>query len=145
MRLLTAKIRYTLPILGLLASISVHALEASSQIKTQLLLKTGQSWDGQPLSYPAGPAEITGILVEIAPHAQTGWHQHPIPSFGYMLEGELTIRLQNGQNKTLKAGDAIAEVVNTLHNGSNHGDKPVRLIVFYTGTTGQVLSIKPDQ
>ena len=125
-----------------LANLPVYALDPTSQIKSQVLLKTGQSWDGHALSYPTGPAEITGMLIEIAPHAQTGWHEHPVPSFGYILQGELTVRLQQGQSKTLKAGEAIAEVVSTLHNGYNTGDIPVKLVVFYAGTSGQALTIK---
>jgi hypothetical protein len=42
--------------------------------------------------------------------------------------------------KRLEAGDALAEVVNTTHNGRNVGDVPVRLVVFYAGAAGQGLT-----
>jgi quercetin dioxygenase-like cupin family protein len=92
--------------------------------------------------YPDGKAEITGVLVEIAPGGETGWHLHPVPSFGMILEGTLEVSLKNGSIKRLQAGDAIAEVVNTPHNGRNVGNIPVKLAVFYAGTVGQALSIK---
>ncbi len=125
--------------------LTVQAIEPSATIKSTTILKTDQSWDGQKLQYPQGQAEITGMIIEIAPGGETGWHLHPVPSFGLLLEGELQVRLQDGRTKTLKAGDALAEVVNTLHNGRNIGSVPVKLIVFYAGAVGQPLTIKEEQ
>ena len=125
--------------------LTVQAIEPSATIKSTTILKTDQSWDGQKLQYPQGQAEITGMIIEIAPGAETGWHLHPVPSFGLLLEGELRVQLKDGRTKTLKAGDTLAEVVNTLHNGRNIGSVPVKIIVFYAGAVGEPLSIKEDQ
>jgi quercetin dioxygenase-like cupin family protein len=122
--------------------VSAFALDQSSDVKATTILKTTDSWDGKPIVYPDGKAEITGVLVEIAPGGETGWHLHPVPSFGMVLEGTLEVTLQNGSIKRLRAGDAISEVVNTPHNGHNVGNIPVKLVVFYAGTVGQALSIK---
>jgi quercetin dioxygenase-like cupin family protein len=119
------------------------ALEQNNSVKVATVLKTQSSWDGKPLAYPTGQAEVTGMLIEIAVGGETGWHLHPLPSFGMVLEGELEVQLKDGAVKHLKAGEALAEVVNTLHNGRNTGQVPVKLVVFYTGTVGQALSIKP--
>lgn len=126
----------------LLLGSCVQAIEQNKSVTVSTLLKTSHSWDGTPLQYPAGQAEVTGMLIEIAPGAETGWHLHQIPSFGMVLAGELEVRLQDGRVKRLKSGDALAEVVNTLHNGRSVGSVPVKLVVFYTGTVGQPLSIK---
>lgn len=135
------KIMY--PVILMLACISqAHALEESASIKASTILKTETSWDGKPIEYPTGKAEITGMLVEIAPGGETGWHLHPVPSFGMILEGELEVQLKTGEVKQLKSGEALAEVVNTLHNGRNVGSIPVKLIVFYAGAVGQKLSTK---
>lgn len=131
--------------LGLLFQSSAQALERSASVKTTTLMKTSSSWDGTPIAYPSGQAEITGLLVEIAPGGETGWHQHPVPSFGMLLEGELEVRLKDGSVKRLKSGDTLAEVVNTLHNGRNVGTTPLKLVVFYTGTVSQPLSVKEAQ
>lgn len=117
------------------------ALDNSAAVKVTPLLKTTTSWDGKPLVYPSGDAQITGLLVEIAPGGETGWHEHPVPSFGLILQGTLEVTLDNGQVKTLQAGEALAEVVSTLHNGRNKGKQPVKLVVFYAGTTDSVLTI----
>ncbi|MES2637654.1 MAG: cupin domain-containing protein [Pseudomonadota bacterium] len=121
---------------------TTFALEASKSITVTPLLKTTTSWNGTPINYPNGQAEITGMIVEIAVGAETGWHFHAVPSFGMMLEGSLEVSLKDGNTKTLHTGDALVEVVNTLHNGRNIGNKPVKIVVFYAGATGSQLTEK---
>ncbi|WP_020166930.1 MULTISPECIES: cupin domain-containing protein [Methylotenera] len=125
-----------------LAHNTALALEASKSITVTPLLKTTTSWNGVPIAYPNGQAEITGMLVEIAVGGETGWHLHAVPSFGMMLEGSLEVSLKDGSTKILHAGDALVEVVNTLHNGRNIGNTPVKIVVFYAGVTGSQLTEK---
>lgn len=106
------------------------------------MLQTTQSWNGKPLTYPPGQAEITILKIEIAPGAQTGWHLHGVPSFAVVTQGQLDVKLKDGRINRLKAGDAMAEVVHTLHNGRNVGKVPVKLIVFYAGAKGKNLTVK---
>ncbi len=121
-----------------------YSLEQSASVKVSTVLKTETSWDGKPIEYPSGKAEITGMIIEIAPGGETGWHLHPVPSFGVILEGELEVQLKNGAVKRLKSGEAMAEVINTLHNGRNIGSVPVKLVVFYAGSVGQKLAAKEN-
>jgi len=116
------------------------ALEANEAVKADTLLKTTATWDGQPIAWPQGKAELTAMRIEISPGAETGWHTHAVPSFAVMLEGTLEVRLADGRRKRLHAGDVLAEVVNTAHIGRNIGTVPVRLVVFYTGIAGQATS-----
>jgi len=125
-----------------LAPAACPALDPGKGIKVTPILKTTESWDGKPLAYPQGQAEITGMIIEIAEGAETGWHLHPVPSFGMVLQGNLTVFLKDGSKKVLKEGDSIAEVVNTLHNGKNTGTGPVKLIVFYAGAQGGKLTVR---
>ncbi|WP_255988093.1 cupin domain-containing protein [Chitinolyticbacter albus] len=122
---------------------SAQALDLPVSVEATPILKTTTSWNGTPLVYPAGVAEISGLLITIAPGGETGWHSHPVPSFGYVLEGELEVSLKNGRKNRIKAGEALAEVVDTLHNGRNVGTGPVKLVVFYAGSQGTVLTVKP--
>jgi quercetin dioxygenase-like cupin family protein len=46
---------------------------------------------GEPIRYPSGAAKITAEEITLQPGQQTGWHTHPVPLFGYILEGELTV------------------------------------------------------
>lgn len=121
-----------------------YAFEASEALKVTPLLKATTSWDGAALKYPEGEAEITGLQIEIAVGAETGWHLHPVSSFGMVLEGELEVSLRDGRKKLMKAGESLAEVVNTEHNGRNVGKVPVKLLVFYAGAKGVPLTIKSE-
>jgi quercetin dioxygenase-like cupin family protein len=135
------KIAYVL-VIALACHSAANALEQSASVNVSTVLKTATSWDGKPIEYPSGQAEITGMVIEIAPGGETGWHLHPVPSFGMVLEGELEVQLKSGAVKRLKSGEALAEVINTLHNGRNVGTVPVKLVVFYAGAVGDKLSEK---
>jgi len=128
----------------LVSACSATAVEPNAAVKATTGLKVNQSWDGTALHYPQGEAEITGMQIEIAPGGSTGWHLHTVPSFGVVLSGTLEVQLKDGRVKRLQAGDMLAEVVNTLHNGRAVGDAPVKLVVFYAGVKGQVLTHKED-
>lgn len=119
------------------------ALDGSAGVKSTPLLKATHSWDGTPLVYPAGQAEASVLLIEIAPGQETGWHSHPVPSFAYVLQGELEVTLEDGRSHRLKAGEALAEVVNKKHNGRNVGTDVLKLAVVYAGASGTALTQKP--
>lgn len=133
-----------LPLILLAWTSSVFSLEQTASVKVSTVLKTASSWDGKPIEYPQGEAEVSGMVIEIAPGGETGWHLHPVPSFAMVMAGELEVQLKDGSKKRLVPGDALAEVVNTLHNGRNLGSVPVKLVVFYIGTTNQPLSVKEN-
>lgn len=128
-----------------LAPLAAQAIEPSASVKVTPLLKTTTSWDGTPIQYPAGRPEITGIMIEVAPGGETSWHEHPVPSFGMLLEGELEVTLPDGRKKLIKPGEALAEVTGTPHNGRNVGKVPVKLVVFYAGEVGKPVTVpRPD-
>ncbi len=120
-------------------TLNVYAQQQS--VTSTPILKTSESWNGAPVHYPAGTPEISAFIVEVAPGAQTGWHSHPVPSFGMILEGELEVELKDGRKNVLKAGDAVVEVVDALHNGINKGARPMKLVVFYAGVKEQPLTV----
>lgn len=128
----------------LLAASTASALENSTAVTVTPLLKTTTSWDGKPLVYPEGQAEVSALIVEIAPGGETGWHQHPVPSFGVVLEGTLEVRLEDGRTRRIERGEALAEVVSTVHNGRNVGETPLKLLVFYAGSVGTPLTVKHE-
>jgi len=109
-----------------------------SGVTSQLLVKTSVTADGKKIAYPVTTnPEVTAMLVEIAPKAETGWHKHDVPVYAYMLAGELEVALEGGKHVTYKSGDAIIEVVGTQHNGINKGKETAKLVVFYTGIKEQ--------
>jgi quercetin dioxygenase-like cupin family protein len=107
-----------------------------------MLLKTTTSWDGKPIVYPKGEAEVSIARVVIPPGGDTDWHLHPVPSFGIVMKGTLEVSLEDGRVKHLEAGEPLPEVVNTRHHGHNVGEGPVELMVFYVGVSGTPLTVK---
>lgn len=120
------------------------ALYANKDVTVTPLLKATSSWNGAPIAFPAGTAELSAMIVEIAPGGETGWHLHTAPSVAIILEGEIVVELKDGKSKQFKKGDALAEVVNTLHNGKNKGAVPAKLAVFYAGVSGVALTQSED-
>ncbi len=105
-----------------------------SEIQVMPLLRTMTTVAGQPIVYPTtDAAEVTAVQVEIPPGAETGWHKHPFPCFAYLLSGALDVEMEGGKIVQIKAGQAMAESINFLHNGTNRGTEPVRLVMFVMG------------
>ena len=118
----------------------VLAIDGSDMIKATPVLKTQLTWIGQDIVYPEGQAEMSGVVIEMVPGGETGWHKHPVPSVGYVIEGQLEVHFKNGDVKKLNAGEAAAEAVDVWHNGVNVGEGPVKLVVFYVGTANSKLT-----
>lgn len=133
--------RTFLAVVAIAVPLAAQAIEPRPGVQVKQVLKTTTTWDGAQISYPPGQAEITGLVIEVAPGGETGWHEHPVPSFGMVLEGTLEVTLASGQTKRINAGEALAEVINTVHSGRNIGTGPVKMLVFYAGATGKPLTV----
>jgi len=56
---------------------------------SRTVLSTGSTVLGEPIRYPSeAPAKITALEITLEPGQQTGWHTHPAPMFGYILDGD---------------------------------------------------------
>ena len=107
------------------------------------MLKTTTSWDGAELpSYPQGQPEVTIVKITVPKGVQLPMHQHPVINAGIVLKGEITVTKKSGEKIILKAGDAIAEVVDQWHFGANTGDDPAEIIVFYAGVKNEPITVK---
>jgi len=112
-------------------------------VRSVQLVKSTTSWDGQPLpAYKTGTPEITILRITIPPGHTLPMHTHPIINAGVLLKGELTVITERGNILHLKPYDPIVEVVDTWHYGSNAGDEPAEIIVFYAGKKGEPITIK---
>ncbi|WP_051553553.1 cupin domain-containing protein [Desulfobulbus elongatus] len=131
--------------LGLLAG-SAWSDGYQAGVTAKVLCKTTVTGNGQPIAYPqTDKAEVTAMTVELAPGASTGWHAHPVPVYAYVVSGTLSVELEDGTSRTFGPDEAVIEVVNTLHNGSNRGAEPVKLAVFYLGVAGMPNVVTPAQ
>lgn len=101
------------------------------------LLSTGNTVAGEPIQYPSGNARITAVEITLQPGQQTGWHMHPVPLFGYVLEGELTVDYGAKGKRVFRKGDSLVEAMNEAHNGRNTGKGPMRILAVFMGADGK--------
>ena len=107
------------------------------------LARTSQSWDGVELpDYPAGKPELVVRRYVFPRGSKLGWHHHPVINYGILQQGELTIIGINGEEKTVRAGEAVVEMVGTIHHGENRGDKTVVLDMYYVSQKGTPLAVQ---
>jgi quercetin dioxygenase-like cupin family protein len=100
----------------------------------QTLLQTTNNSVGLPIAYPrGGTPEVTVLLIEMAPGEETGWHRHPVPLMGYIMEGTLTVYQATGHKRVIPAGGVSLESVDMIHNGVNEGAVPCKMVVFVVG------------
>jgi quercetin dioxygenase-like cupin family protein len=101
------------------------------------LLITGQTILSQPIAYPThSPAKIVSAIVTMLPGEETGWHQHDVPMFGYILEGEVTVTYAGKGTHVYRQGDALMEAIDIPHNGRNTGKIPARILAVFMGADG---------
>jgi len=138
--------RLALAILALAGSVALAVAEDATPQAYQNLLtplvQDGKDVLGVPLAYPAGSPLVIGAIVTIPPGGETGWHQHEVPLFAYVLEGELTVDYGIKGKKTYHAGEAVLEAVGWPHNGTNTGAVPMRLVAVYMGSDAATNTVK---
>ena len=113
------------------------------QVRGTELTRTSQSWDGVELpDYLQGRPEVVVIKYEIPVGQKLGWHHHPVMNHGILVQGELTIISADGKEKVVHEGEAVVEMVGTVHHGENRGTKPIILYMFYLSQEGLPLSVQ---
>jgi quercetin dioxygenase-like cupin family protein len=129
--------------LGLLLAPALAAAEGAAPAPAEAppgvrtVLSTGKTVTGETIRYPsATPARITAVEITLAPGQQTGWHVHPVPLFGYVLEGELTVDYGPLGKRVYRQGDGLAEAMNQAHNGRNTGSGVLRILAVFMGARG---------
>ena len=143
----TTTIRLSIAALALLAGLSACTTApkapASAAVSTTELIRTSQSWDGAELpDYPAGRPELVAVRYVFPAGRKLGWHHHPVMNYGVLQQGELTIIGLDGKEKVVHAGEAVVEMVDTIHHGENRGTKPVILDMFYISQEGLPLAVQ---
>jgi len=131
--------------LAFILSCSAWAGDTAS-CSVQVLSRTDSSWDGAKLpGYPTGSPEVTILKITIPPGEKLPLHKHPVINAGVLLRGTLTVATDQGRTLHLEAGDPIVEVVDRWHYGTNEGDEPAEIIVFYAGTPGCPITVKEEK
>ena len=121
---------------------AVEAVDPTEAVRVTELVRATASWDGTPIRYPEGTPAVTAMIVEIIPGGETGWHEHPVPSFGYVSSGAIEVMLEDGRTRRFEEGEVVVEVVGRRHNGRNPGTVPARLVLFYAGDAATPVTIR---
>ena len=101
--------RITTAVLAILlagpASLGIAKAQDVPAASVEPLLSTGETVLGQTITYPtATAAHVTAVIVTLPPGAETGWHQHDVPLFGYLLEGQLTVDYEGVGERIYRPG-----------------------------------------
>ena len=123
-----------------------HAHGDSSEIdrgiRIETLARSTRQWDGTRLpAYPVNQPEIQILKITIPAGATLPLHSHPVINAGFILQGALEVQLKDGPSRVIRTGEALIEVVNTVHSGRALPGTDVEIVVFYAGTPGKPLTL----
>ncbi len=122
-----------------------HAKEDNpvKQVQSTELIRTSQSWDGVELpDYLQGRPELVAVKYVFPAGQKLGWHHHPVMNYGVLVQGELTIIGLDKKEKVVHEGEAVVEMVGTIHHGENRGNKEVILYMFYLSQKDMPLAVQ---
>lgn len=121
------------------------ARDVPPQPVVEPVVASGTTVSGEMIVYPTGaPARLVALVVTVPPGAETGWHTHGVPAFGYVLEGELAVEYRGQGERVFRAGDGLFEAMKVPHNGRNRTSRPVRLLALFMGAEG-VATTAPER
>jgi quercetin dioxygenase-like cupin family protein len=103
---------------------------------TQSIINTTTTRDGDPLRWPEGNPQIVSVIGTIEPGGRTPLHQHPVPTFVYVLEGEVELRTEGGDPYVYGEGEAYIEALDRDHQLFNETDAPARILVVFVTAEG---------
>lgn len=78
--------------------------------------------------------------VEIPPGGAEGRHTHSADVLGYVQEGEVELYVEGQGTKTYKAGDTFSIMTGQIHEGTNKGTAPARLLAVFVAEKGKPLT-----
>lgn len=124
----------SLGLLCLAAALSPALADGYPAVK---LYSGNQTVVGEEIAYPtAGKANVTAMIVTLAPGEKTVLHRHGVPVFIHILDGEVTVDYGEHGRKAFKQGESFLEAMETAHAGMNLGTVPVRILAVYMGAEG---------
>ena len=84
--------------------------------------------------------EVVQAVADFEPKATPGRHTHPGEEIGYILEGTFLIEQEGKAAVTLKAGGTFLIPAGTVHNATNTGSAPGKILATYIVEKGKPLA-----
>lgn len=105
------------------------SLEAVGTSSEEFMAAASTNVLGEPIAYATGTPQVSAWIITFEPEGHTNLHQHPAPSFVYVLEGELEAQVADGEPNRIKQGQAIIEPQDTTVQAFNVAGGPTKIIV----------------
>jgi quercetin dioxygenase-like cupin family protein len=96
-----------------------------------------------PSSIPG--REIVQVETEIPAGVESGWHVHPGEEVGYIIAGEVEMKVEGRPTVILRAGDGFLIPPRTPHNARDLGPETGRMLSTYIVEQGQPLASFVEQ
>jgi quercetin dioxygenase-like cupin family protein len=84
--------------------------------------------------------EVISAVADFEPRATPGRHTHFGEEIGYVLEGTFLIEQEGKAPVTLKAGGSFLIPAGTVHNATNTGAGPGKILATYVVEKGKPLA-----
>jgi quercetin dioxygenase-like cupin family protein len=84
--------------------------------------------------------EMVQVETVIPAGVELGWHIHPGEEVGYIIAGQVEMRVQGRATLVLKPGDGFLIPPRTPHNARDLGPETGRMLSTYIVETGQPTS-----
>jgi quercetin dioxygenase-like cupin family protein len=91
-----------------------------------------------PLSVPG--REMVQVETLIPAGVESGWHVHPGEEVGYIIAGEVEMRVQGRATVVLRAGDGFLIPPRTPHNARDLGPETGKMLSTYIVEIGQPIA-----
>lgn len=106
-------------------------------VQVETLVRSDRSWNGALLpALPAAQAEVTVLRITVPAGVRLQRHLHPVINAGVLLQGRLRVEADDGTSLLLNPGEALVEMVDTVHRGVSLGPEPAVIVVVYVGPKG---------
>jgi len=89
--------------------------------------------------------EMVQVETVIPAGVESGWHIHPGEEVGYIIAGQVEMRVQGRGTIVLKPGDGFLIPPRTPHNARDLGPETGRMLSTYIVETGQPIATFVDQ
>ena len=89
--------------------------------------------------------EMVQVETLIPAGVESGWHIHPGEEVGYIVEGQVEMRVQGRATMVLRPGEGFLIPPRTPHNARDLGPETGRMLSTYIVETGQPIATFVEQ
>src|ERR1041384_2132839 len=133
-----------LSLVGVFACIAPASGQAEERTRDDLAGKLARrEVQRSPLSVPG--REMVQVETLIPAGVESGWHVHPGEEVGYIVAGQVEMRVLGRATVLLNRGDGFLIPPRTPHNARDLGPETGRMLSTYIVETGQPIATFVDQ